>query len=319
MGTRMLSALDATGTEITTDERARGQGTEPFRCVGCGIGVSHVPAHPKERDGKPYLVHAFYRLKPNTTHQETCKFSVEQKVSAIAARSDGLLESLKKGKYRFRLLTIDHEPEPTSGKSSTKESKHTKPPRATSTEFEESNTRRLATYLSTAKRILQLRAACDADASIADSLELVFSGQSVGWPDFYYETEQFLAAFRWAGNIANPFPIALQGQVRNVVPRETRSGTYHIINLKSAKAVALANDQRIGETCQAAIWSREAAWVKRFNENDEILAFGHWEHAMRQPTPQPPKSIAKFRLFLNRQLTMRLIFPTQLAKLSDVD
>ncbi|SQA56958.1 Uncharacterised protein [Burkholderia cepacia] len=319
MGTKMLSAFDATGAEITTDERARGRGIEPFKCTGCGIGVSYVPAHPKERDGKPYLVHAFYRLKPNTTHQETCKFAVEDKVSAIAARSDGLLESLKKGKYRFRLLTINHEPDSSLSKSSAKESKQTKSHRTTSTEFEKSDTRRLATYLSTAKRILQLRAACESDASIKDALELVFSGQSVGWPDFYYETEQFLAAFRWASNIANPFPIALQGQVRNIIPRTTRSGVYHIINLKSAKAVPLAGDPKIGETCQAAIWSREAAWVERFSENDEILAFGHWEHAMRQPCPQPPKSVAKFPLFLNRQLTMRLIFPTQIAKLSDAD
>lgn len=141
MGTKMLSAFDATGAEITTDERARGRGIEPFKCTGCGIGVSYVPAHPKERDGKPYLVHAFYRLKPNTTHQETCKFAVEDKVSAIAARSDGLLESLKKGKYRFRLLTINHEPDSSLSKSSAKESKQTKSHRTTSTEFEKSDTR----------------------------------------------------------------------------------------------------------------------------------------------------------------------------------
>ncbi|RRW88475.1 hypothetical protein EGJ54_24755 [Pandoraea apista] len=315
----MLSARDASNQKITTDDRARGLGVEPFTCDDCGVGVSHVQTHPKERDGMPYLVKAYFRLKPKTEHKEGCAYSVDKKVEAIAARSDGLVESIRKGKFRFRLLAIDREPEILTDARPASRPRRQDSEKAVSTEYAESKERRLASYLSTAKRILQLRAACESDESIKDHLQLVFSGDVIHWPDFYYEPERFLSAYSWLGNVANSFPIVLQGQVRNVVARSTEKGQFHVLNLKSVKAVALADDETIGESASASVWAREGSWLERYSENDEILAFGHWKRARKQPGVRTPKSIAAFRAYQNREMSMWLVFPGQLAKLTDAD
>jgi hypothetical protein len=165
---------------------------------------------------------------------------------------------------------------------------------------------------------LRLRAACESDESIKDHLQLVFSDEAVSWNNFYYEPERFLAAFAWVGNVANSFPVALQGRVRNVVSRTTAKGVFHVLNLKSAKATALSSDPTIGESGEASVWSRQAEWLSRFREDDEILAFGHWKHARQKPV-RLPTSAASFKGFLNREMSMWLVFPTQIAKLSEVD
>jgi hypothetical protein len=96
-------------------------------------------------------------------------------------------------------------------------------------------------------------------------------------------------------------------------------GTRYVLNLKSAKATPLDGDSSIGETGEASIWSKEPAWLERFKPNDEVLAYGHWKQAKNQKPVRAPSSPASFRGYLNRELSMWLLFPAQLAKLSEVD
>ncbi|WP_321893897.1 hypothetical protein [Paraburkholderia tropica] len=314
----MLSARDAAGNEITTERRALGEGVEPFSCIGCGNGVSFVAAFPRELDGKPHTVKAFFRLRPKTEHKENCVYLVDKKVAVLASKSVGLVESLKNGQYRFRLVTIDREPDDKVHTAPAPKIKPGGKEGRPSPQFEPSKSRRLAAYLSTAKRVARLRAACESDESIKDHLQLVFSNEVVSWNDFYYESERFLAAFAWVGNVANSFPIALQGRVRNVVTRSTAKGVFHVLNLKSVKAIPLSSDPTIGESGEASVWSRQAEWLNRFQEDDEVLAFGHWKQARQKPV-RLPTSVASFKGFLNREISMWLVFSTQIAKLSEID
>ncbi|HJW53984.1 MAG TPA: hypothetical protein VJ577_01800 [Burkholderiaceae bacterium] len=193
MGIKMGKAIDSAGVEWIAEHYAKGKGKEPLRCVHCPVQITHQSAHTRERDDKPVLVPAYFRLLPGGRHADGCKHAVSDEIKAIASESKDLFESVRDGQYRLRLVMIRDaltglSKKPSNGSNGNQDGR-------TSKTYERSRSK-LPAYINSAKRVLQLRALCDADDEIAAHLELVFEGNTiVPWSQFYFETERYLEAF----------------------------------------------------------------------------------------------------------------------------
>ncbi|UUZ50840.1 hypothetical protein LP420_15075 [Massilia sp. B-10] len=214
MGIKMGAAVDSAGAEWHAKDYLKGKGQEPLQCVHCPVQVTHQSAHTRERDDKPILVPAYFRLLPGGQHADHCKYAVADAVRLIASESDALIESVRDGRYRLRLVMVR---DALNGQGK-------KPARAGASEphspggktyLRSAST--LPAYVNSARRVLKLRALCDTDDEIAKLLELVFEGNTiVPWSQFYIETERYLEAYNRLSTNTVQHPVALHGTVKSV-------------------------------------------------------------------------------------------------------
>src|SRR4051812_15768180 len=104
MGIKMAAAIDSGGLEWEAKNYSKGKGCEPLHCVNCSVRVTHQIAHTRERDDKPHLVPAYFRLLPGGRHEDGCRYAISDEIKAIASESKDIFESLQDGQYRLRLV-----------------------------------------------------------------------------------------------------------------------------------------------------------------------------------------------------------------------
>ncbi|KMZ11264.1 hypothetical protein BHUM_01071 [Candidatus Burkholderia humilis] len=261
MALKMSSAVTSDGRQFVADEVGILAEIPSLICASCGAGVAYVPPHARENRGNTYWVRGYFRLLPRLAHEQSCAFNVPKHLQVIARRSLGLVQALERGQYRFRLLAIGEVITACRTRNALLEARNR--PGSYSPLFSYDPIRLLAAYLNTAKRVVQLRALLGNDTLLRERLELVFDGMSVSWQDFYHEEERFLSAYRWVGQTAVPFPIALVGRVSTVQAIQRRGRLLYVIKLKSSAAVRYSRDETVGEITQATYglanfngWSR---------------------------------------------------------------
>ncbi|WP_125483141.1 hypothetical protein [Caballeronia choica] len=242
-------------------------------------------------------------------------FNVREQLEVIARRSLGLVQALERGQYRFRLLAIGEMRDLTVYRAQSTIGRATNSSGASGPLFSRDPCRSLSAYLNTAKRVILLRALCGNDFILKDRLELVFNGMSVSWHHFYYEEERFIAAYHWLGRATRPFPIALVGRVSTIETIQVRGRLLYVLKLKVSAAKPYARDETVGELTQAAVWTSQLEWVQSFNENDEVLVFGHWRHASAHThTCLAKRGDATFRKYLERRMSIWLHMKSQISR-----
>jgi hypothetical protein len=183
VGIKMATALDALGEEWQAEHYSKGKGAEPLRCVHCPTAVTHQSAYTCERHNKSIQVPAYFRLLKDGEHADDCPHAIEGKIKKLVTPSEGVIEALRKGKYRLRLMMVAEAlkamqpPTPRRNASGPRDGGGTVYRRTPGS---------LHAYINSAKKVLLLRAACDDDSNIEQYLELVFEGNTVvPWTSFY--------------------------------------------------------------------------------------------------------------------------------------
>lgn len=257
MGIKMAAALDARGEEWQAEHYSKGKGAEPLRCAHCPTAVTHQSAYTCERHNKSIQVPAYFRLLKDGEHADGCPHAIEGKIKKLVTPSEGLIEALRKGKYRLRLMMVA---------DALKAMQPPTPRRNTSGPHNGGAVYRrtpgsLPAYINSAKKVLLLRAACDDDSNIEQYLELVFEGNTVvPWPSFYYETERYMEAYRAVSYQTVKHPVALHGVVKSKRSPVIDGRVTNVINLHMPKYAADAEDAAHGISVEASIWSDDATW-----------------------------------------------------------
>ena len=193
MGIKMKVAIDSAGVEWEAEHYAKGKGKEPLHCAYCPVEVAHQIAHVRERDDKPILVPAYFRLRPNGRHEEGCRHAVSGTIRTIANESKDLIESIRSGHYRLRLVMVRDALRKTGKKTPRTGSE----PGGRSDKTYQRSPSMLPAYINSARRVLKLRALCDADDEMEAHLQLIFEGNTiVPWSQFYFETERHLTVLQ---------------------------------------------------------------------------------------------------------------------------
>lgn len=313
MGIKMNTALDSAGIEWIAETYSKGKGMEPLRCSHCPVHVTHQSAHTRERDDKPYLVSAYFRLLPGGHHAEGCKHAISDKVKSIANESTGLFESIRNGQYRLRLVMIRD----ALAELSKKASKSSAEAASGSSKTFESSRGKLPAYINSAKRVLQLRALCDEDEEIASYLELIFEGNTtVPWSQFYFETERHLDAYRNAVRNTVQHPIALHGTVKSTHIGVGKNRTSNVLNLTKNKYLADANDPEIGIGVEASVWCDNADWLAKLNPGDEVVVFGMWKAKAGEISASSKPEQYRFKSFITHKLSLWPVLATQITRVA---
>jgi hypothetical protein len=309
MGIKMGEALDSAGVEWQAETYMKGQGKEPLKCYYCPAPVTHQKAHTRERDDKPFLVSAYFRLLPHGRHAEGCTHGVEQEVKSIAKESEGLIESIRDGQYRLRLVMIAE----ALGATSTKPASAPQRPASGTSKTYAAARGKLPGYINSAKRVLQLRALCDEDDEIAEHLELVFEGNTVvPWSMFYFETERHLDAYHMISRNTVQIPIALHGTVKSKRSVDGKHGPTNVLNLSKPKYLANGVDTGNGIGMEVSVWAKDASWFVGLEEGAEVVILGIWKTTAG--TPSPAKKEGKFSTFTTHKLSLNPILMAQIAR-----
>jgi len=310
MGIKMAVALDADGNEWQADDYVKGKGREPLRCKHCPTGVTHQSAYSCERHNKSIKVPAYFRLLQNGEHADNCPHAVEQNVKKLVTQSDGLIESLRNGKYRLRLmmvadaLKLPQKPTPAQSGGGIHPS---------GTVYQRKSGS-LPAYINSAKKVLLLRAACDDNDSISQYLELVFEGNTVvPWSSFYFETERYMEAFRSVSLQTVKHPIALHGVVKSKRSPVIDGRSTNVINLYVPKYTVDAVDETHGVSVEASVWADHAEWFEGVEEETEIVVLGVWKAktGKRLSTSEPGKR--RFSALTTHKLSLTLSLKAQIA------
>lgn len=311
MGIKMSTAIDADGQEWQAEDYAKGKGREPLRCRHCPTGVTHQSAYSCERHNKSIKVPAYFRLLKDGEHADNCPHAVEHNVKKLVTPSEGLIESLRNGKYRLRLMMIAEaletarKPKPPAGGGTTR-------PGGTVYKRKSGS---LPAYINSAKKVLSLRAACDDDESIARYLELVFEGNTVvPWSSFYFEAERYMEAFRAVSLQTVQHPIALHGVVKSKRSPIVDGRPRNVINLHIPKYVDDASDATHGISVEPSIWTDNADWFEGIEEDSEVVVLGLWKvkSGKREPASDPGRY--RFSDFTKHKLNLTLSLKAQVAQ-----
>lgn len=308
MGIKMGKAFDAAGAEWEAETYSKGKGKEPLRCIHCPAGVVHQSAHPRELEEKSVLIPAYFRLRPKHRHAVGCKYAVVDEIKTIAKESQDLLETIREGQYRLRLVMIKEAltelaTKPSSGRGGQG---------AGSSKTYERARSKMPGYINTAKRVLAVRALCDSDDEIAEHLELVFEGNTVvPWSQFYFETERHLDAYHELKRKTVEHPIALHGIVKSKRLGAGKDGK-HVINLAKPKYIAASDTPEQGIGVEVSVWCKDEAWFSGVAEGAEIVVLGMWEN--RAGKVSDPVKPGRYKSFVTHKLTLEPILITQIAK-----
>ncbi|MCQ0034406.1 hypothetical protein [Burkholderia glumae] len=312
MGIKMATALDVRGEEWLAEHYSKGKGVEPLRCAHCPTSVTHQGAYTCERHNKSVKVSAYFRLLKDGEHSDGCPHAIEGKIKKLVTPSEGLIEALREGKYRLRLIMVadalkaTRQPTPNRNASG---------PRRDGGTVYRRTPDSLPAYINSAKKVLLLRAACDDDSNIEQYLELAFEGNTVvPWPSFYYETERYMEAYRAVSLQTVKHPVALHGVVKSKGSPVIGGRLTHVINLHSPRYAADADDAAHGISVEASIWSDDAAWFDGIEEDTEVVVLGIWntKEGKRSPWKGPRKY--RFSEFTTRKLNLTLSLKAQISK-----
>jgi hypothetical protein len=312
MGIKMATALDARGEEWQAEDYSKGKGVDPLRCPHCPTAVTHQNAYTCERHNKSVHVPAYFRLLKDGEHADGCPHAIEGKVKKLVTPSEGLIETLRDGKYRLRLMMVA---EALKALQKPALRRNTSGPRNGGGAAYRRTSGSLPAYINSAKKVLLLRAACDDDINIAQHLELVFEGDTVvPWSSFYYETERSMEAYRAVTLQTVKHPVALHGVVKSKRSPVISGRPTNVINLHLPKYVADANDALHGISVEASIWSDDAAWFDGINEDTEVVVLGIWgaRTGKRLTSKEPGKY--RFSEFTTHKLNLTLSLKAQIAK-----
>jgi hypothetical protein len=309
MGVKMDEAVDSAGREWFADAYRKGMGTPPLKCKFCPAAVTHTPSYSQARDDKPVLVSAFFKLMPNSRHGYNCKFAVREKLDIIARESEGLLETIRDGGYRLRLVMIK---EALAAESSKRARGGGGPAERTGKTYSKAADK-LPGYINSARKVLQLRALCDDDAEIAEHLELVFTDDMVvRWSQFYVETERHLDAYHAIVGNAIQYPIALHGHVKKKRLNTGKTGRSHVLNLQKDRNRQNPDDAENGISVEVSVWSEDAGWFDGIEEGDEVVVLGLWK--ANAGTPTVPDTAGRYKTFTTHKLRLNLVLMAQVAK-----
>ncbi|KFG95533.1 hypothetical protein GQ56_0119830 [Burkholderia paludis] len=310
MGIKMSTAFDADGNEWQADDYVKGKGREPLLCRHCPTGVTHQSAYSCERHNKSVKVPAYFRLLKNGEHADNCPHAVENNIKKLVTESDGLIESLRQGKYRLRLMMIADALKPAQKPATSNSGGRS---RAGGTTYQRKSGK-LPAYINSAKKVLLLRAACDDDESMAQYLELVFEGNTVvPWSSFYFEAERYLEAYRAVSLQTVKHPIALHGVVKSKRSPIIDGRPTNVINLHIPKYAVDADDAEHGISVEPSIWTDNADWFEGIEEDSEVVVLGVWKTKPGKREQAGEQGKYRFSDFTKHKLNLTLSLKAQIA------
>ena len=214
-------------------------------CHICNVELTYVKGYVKEINEKTYYVHPYFRLKSkDNDHSLKCKYNTEGCLTVMAKdSSDKILENLESGKFNFRLHLISDSLRQLEKVGIKKDGLEEDIPNSKSKEKEyKKNEEKLDSYLSTMKKIMELRNALEENKDISSKVTLEFYNsilkkkQKITWNNFYYEIDKYGDCYSYVKKKRPQHPICIAGKIRSITEPKPEYDFYSI-KLESPKPI----------------------------------------------------------------------------------
>lgn len=229
MGLKMPTAYSKRlGRDITIEEATKNKIKNELYCSNknCRIPLTFVDTFKRKNS----LVSAYFRRQGKVEHFEECDFNTLGQVDIAARNSDGALASINDKKYNLRLNLISNA---IKGSDSSKKKEST----VTDVENEKQPNKnfissgKISAYLSTMKKIMQIKAKIEDESELRNLIEIQFNGENIRWSDFYFEFNDYEKCFSKLMKDKINYPLCIEGEIKNF-EKANENFSYHSIKLK---------------------------------------------------------------------------------------
>lgn len=247
-----------------------------YLCPKCDAKLAFNKAYDKNAGEDVIHVPAYFKLWPKEVHALSCPFNLTEQFKVIASDSEEAGEFLKKepnaSRYRFRLMTFlgsnkaeipaDGEPLPV------------RPSHAKSPDFQLSD-KKLPAYLSTARRIFELRSLCESNTGFEEALELTYGGRTIPWAEVCFEQDEFQTAHTAVRESnGETHPMALIGRVKGLFETTRGNTTFRVLAMHPFRS--RRTPEGVVTSVEPRISTSQKFFFDGIAEGDVIIAFGHW-------------------------------------------
>lgn len=212
-------------------------------CIYCKIPITHVRGCVKRIGDKDVVVRPYFRLKnKETSHHSSCKYITSNAIQNIfAGVADDDLMTKHNGKYLVRLHIITDNVEKRLNKGASKDTIGTTEKKPTKKYIR--NGERPA-YLSTLKKIVELKDAIEEDKKLRNLVTLQFYNEYnhkydvIKWKDFYmsYDLKSYKYIYDMVKKGRVYHPICFEGEIKEVVKvRETYYIKFYSLKIKDGE------------------------------------------------------------------------------------
>jgi hypothetical protein len=280
---RKLKEASFRGKDIKIDEASEDMRGELF-CPKCGIELTYVNGYKKEINDKICYVPPYFRLKKkdkDDDHKPGCKYNTVGQLKIFAKESnDNILEDLGNDKFNFRLHLISESIREISKTIENKDEADNKDDKSKPKEKEyKAKEEKLESYLSTMRRLVELRSFLEENSDISSKVKLDFRDKNgdnhrVTWNHFYYEIDSFYDLYKYIDEKKPQHPICIFGKIRNINPPKEGYEFYTI-------EMEIPKWEKVGEKFEAASISIKVK-NKKLNEmikdskDKYILLYGNF-------------------------------------------
>lgn len=247
MGIKM-SKVRYKGKELKISDYDKRQKYDELKCFYCNTDVSYVDTYKRNLGDKEITVSHFFRLKSGHKHDDDCKYEVDGAMLDIVAKcADNELMTKQDNRFIVRLLLVTDETRdiPKSSSISTAENGQGKRPKNYIPKGKKT------AYLSSLKRIMQLRTQVENNSDLEKKVELQFTDKlgnviNIPWNKFYYEADKekdYGKLLKYLSKKKVYHPICIDGYIREVKSVKN----YNILNLEPTKITddSSTNDERV--------------------------------------------------------------------------
>ena len=308
MPAKIRFARASYGKTIGVEEAAAGSKTRnynPLTCIGkrCEAVLVFVNGTNPERKRRIRKVSPYFRRKEGEEHALTCTFrDLAPLITAIADDAPpGLMREDGDPYTRFRLLAArkafrEFEDEMIAVPRNA-------PDNVWQAKFESSG-RKLDPYLSTAQKILKLRALI-LGSEMQKELELTYEDRPISWDEFYFEHDDYDVCCQLLMGRNRDVPAAIEGTVAYAGPQKTNDG--RVVGLLRMNALQFPDPDDPGVTIsyQPSIWSDYKDEFKDYSPGQTVLAFGLWT--------AKDGGLNKSKTYWNFYVSLSLLWPTQVC------
>ena len=194
MASKMSRGRDRTNALIDLKAAQQKKYTDPLRCEFCEALISFIKAFTRNVGEDIVPVEPHFRLIKFQAHSVSCRYNVHGQITIIARKSDkSIIAPIDGNRFELRLLAVQKafkDLRSARAKQKTDTDQSSAIPQKKYIEKEG----RLASYINSAMRVLQVRSMCEDNTEIENSLVLNFKGIRVTWSDFTLMTKIYFSA-----------------------------------------------------------------------------------------------------------------------------
>ena len=218
------------------------------------------------------IVTRYFRLLPGEIHKNFCRYNTIGYIEKIVAESDdNIIKNIGENQFEFRLNLV-HEAinEVRKEEDFNNESDDTVKNGALEKKYIKKGN--LKPYLSTMKKIMQLRSEIESNGDLKKHIKLIFNKGKISWDNFYFEDDRFSSCYDYINTngqkngqtTTSKHPICIEGRVKKI--SEVKNDKYSFYSIEVISPFIKPNSDKTIEKPAISIRTKNVEYINEIKK-----------------------------------------------------